>query len=416
MLSKAFHQLKRQQYKDLLEPNSIGVVFAGTAKQEVGDEDYPFSVYRNFYYLTGYEKQGAVYVAYRGENEVHERLFIERPEPIRERYEGKMDTIEDIKEKYGIETAGYLDTFESFANRLFAYGDYQTLYADMEMMDLNNRQEPVRQFVEKMKAAVPYLTVKNTYKALSKMRRIKEQDEIEAHRRACRVTGEGVRYMMQHIQPGMMEYQAEAYFDFALKSKGCGHAFTTIAASGINSCVLHYAENNKMMQDGELILFDLGASSNYYCADVSRTFPVNGKFTERQKILYNIVLKGLETAIALSKPGQNKDELQEISKKVMAEELIKIGMIEKPEDINPYYLHGSGHFIGLYTHDVGEDPSNLLTENMMFTLEPGLYFPDEKIGIRIEDTLLVTKDGCEVLTADIPKTVEDIEAFMKGTN
>ncbi len=412
MLSLAFHELKRKQYQELLEPNSVGVVFAGAAKQSAGDEDYPFSPYRNFYYLTGYEKQGAIYLAYRDEKAVHEKLFIERPDPHRERYEGKMATVEDIKEKYGIADAGYLDSFERFVTYLFAYGDYQTLYADMEMMNLENRQEPVRMFVEKMKTVIPYLTVKNTYKALSVMRRVKETEEIEAHRKACAVTSEGVRYMMKHLKPGMMEYQAEAYFDFILKSNGCGHAFATIAASGENSCVLHYDANDKRMQDGELILFDLGASCEYYCADVSRTFPVNGRFTERQKTLYNIVLKGLETAISLSKPGQNKDELQEISKKVMAEELVKVGMIEKPEDINPYYLHGSGHFIGLYTHDVGENPSNVLVENTMFTLEPGLYFLDEKIGIRIEDTILVTKDGCEVLTADIPKTVDEIEAFM----
>ena len=163
-------------------------------------------------------------------------------------------------------------------------------------------------------------------------------------------------------------------------------------------------------------MFDLGAQWDLYCTDVSRTFPVNGKFTEKQKMLYNVVLKGLETAISLSKPGQLKSELQQISKKVMAEELVKIGYIEKEEDISKYYMHGSGHFIGLNVHDVGDYNDIVLAEDMMFTLEPGLYFDDEKLGIRIEDTILITKDGCEVFSGGIPKTVEEIEAYMAQYN
>ena len=142
--------------------------------------------------------------------------------------------------------------------------------------------------------------------------------------------------------------------------------------------------------------------------------PVNGKFTEEQATLYNVVLKGLDAAIAASKPGKPKNELQELSKSVMADELIRLGYIEKPEDISKYYFHGSGHYIGLYTHDVGNDNAPL-EEDMMFTLEPGLYFDDLKLGIRIEDTLLVTKDGCEVLSRKIPKTIEEIESFIENS-
>lgn len=174
---------------------------------------------------------------------------------------------------------------------------------------------------------------------------------------------------------------------------------------------MHYVANDRKMLSGDMILFDLGAEWCYYASDVSRTFPVNGKFTEQQKALYNVVLKGLEAAIAATRPGQPKHELQEISKAVMAEELIKLGMIQKPEEIMKYYFHSSGHYIGLYTHDVGNDKA-LLEENMMFTLEPGLYFDELNLGIRIEDTILITKDGCEVLTGDIPKTVEEIETYM----
>jgi len=209
----------------------------------------------------------------------------------------------------------------------------------------------------------------------------------------------------------MYEYEIEAHFDYTLRSMNARHAFPTIAASGINACCMHYEENNRRMQDGEMILFDLGAECGYYAADVSRTFPVNGKFTGLQRELYNIVLAGLDAAIKASRPGQPKNELQELSKSVMADELVRLGYMEKPEDISRYYFHGSGHYIGLYAHDVGDDNARL-EEDMMFTLEPGLYFDDLKLGIRIEDTLLVTKNGCEVLSGKIPKTVEEIEAFM----
>ena len=210
----------------------------------------------------------------------------------------------------------------------------------------------------------------------------------------------------------MHEYEIEAYFDFSLKSHHADHAFPTIAASGINACCMHYDANDRQMEKGDLILFDLGARWGGYNADVSRTFPVSGRFTEQQKALYEVVLKGLEVAIAASKPGQPKNELQDLSKQAMAKELIRLGIIQEPEEINRYYFHGSGHYIGLYTHDVGDDNAPL-EEDMVFTLEPGLYFDDLGIGIRIEDTLLVTKDGCEVLSGGIPKTVEEIETFMQ---
>ncbi|MBP0969238.1 MAG: M24 family metallopeptidase, partial [Oscillospiraceae bacterium] len=160
----------------------------------------------------------------------------------------------------------------------------------------------------------------------------------------------------------------------------------------------------------------LGAQVDRYCTDVSRTYPVNGKYTERQKQLYNAVLAGLKAAEAATKPGQKKNELQDISKRVMAEELIKIGKISRPEEIDQYYFHGSGHFIGLNTHDVGDNGDIILEKDMMFTLEPGLYFRDENMGFRIEDTILITEDGCDILSDIIPKEIDEIEAYMAEYN
>ncbi len=413
MLSKEFYKSRREAYGALLENYSLSAVFCGEEIIRVNDEAYPFEPYRNFLYLTGYAKPKAVYMGYKTNGAYRDILFIERPDERRELYEGKMASTDSLKEELGMEDIRYLDKMPEFVSRLMFRGDMKNLYVDLCKWDgFEGPQDTAERFVAQMREKFPYLTVHNTYNDLGLLRSRKSKEEIEAHRKACKVTEYGVKNMLRHMKPGMREYALEAYFDFELKTHGCEHAFTTIAAAGKNACTLHYSENNSVMGEGDMILFDLGAAEEYYCADVSRTYPVSGVFTPRQKELYQVVLKGLEAGLAISKPGQRKDLIQEESKRVMAEELMKLGMIQKPEEIARYYKHGSGHFIGLYTHDVGEDAA-ILEEDMVFTLEPGLYFEEEGIGIRIEDTLLVTKDGCEVLSAGIPKTVEEIEAYIR---
>ncbi|MBQ7815971.1 MAG: M24 family metallopeptidase, partial [Oscillospiraceae bacterium] len=320
---------------------------------------------------------------------------------------------ESFIESSGVANLVPNENWDSFIARLLFRNDIQDLYIDLARFDMNYPANETQKRANRLKEIYPFLSIYNMYHTVCKMRSVKDAAEIALHRKAAAITEEAVKHMLVNIKPGMTESQMEAYYDFVLKSHGCKFpAFETIAATGKNACIMHYMNNDTVAQDGEMILFDLGAQWELYCTDVSRTYPVNGKFTERQKQLYNIVLKGLEVAESMSKPGQLKSELQHISKKVMAEELIKIGMIEKEEEISKYYMHGSGHFIGLNVHDVGDYEDTVLAEDMMFTLEPGLYFDEEKLGIRIEDTILITKDGCEVLSAGIPKTVEEIEEFM----
>jgi len=412
MLSRKFHSSRRVLYHGILEDGQIGFLFAGSEKRMAGDECYPFSVYRNFYYMTGCETPGAVYMACRCRGEIRETLFLPRADETKEIFEGHMLRPEEARDVYGIDQVRYLDELEGVVEGIMGWCNIHGLWLDLEEKRMGAVDEE-HSFAEKMRRSYPFLQIFDSYPLLANVRRVKDEEEIEKHRLACQATTEGVKHMLRHIRPGMTEGQMEAYFDFSLKSGGFGHAFATVAAAGKNACTLHYSANNTVAEDGELILFDLGASCDYYCSDVSRTYPVNGVFTPRQRQLYEIVLKGLEAALDAARPGAVKDDLQKLSKRVMAQELLRAGIIEKEEEIDRYYLHGSGHFIGLYTHDVGEDPKNKLEKNMMFTLEPGLYFPEERIGIRIEDTLLVTEDGVEVLTAGIPKTPEEIEAFMR---
>ncbi|MCB7303735.1 aminopeptidase P family protein [Bariatricus massiliensis] len=412
MISKEFHASRRMRYAELLQDNSMGFVFSGKEKSDKGDQVYPFTPYANFYYLTGFTQHEAILMITKMGGKVSETLFIDHPDERSKRWLGIFYTAESVQEETGIENVQYLEKFEGSIPLFKGPDRIEHVYVDLASWGVPFYQSPAQEFAARIQKSYPAIHMHNTFHNLALMRQVKSAEEIALHRRACEITEEGVKNMLRHIKPDMYEYEAEAYFDFSLKMNNAKHAFDTIAASEINACSMHYSANDRKMADGDMILFDLGAEWKYYASDVSRTYPVNGHFTEQQKALYNVVLKGLDAAIEATKPGQPKNELELLSKKVMAEELMKLGMIEKPEDIMKYYFHGSGHYIGLYTHDVGDDNA-VLEEDMVFTLEPGLYFDDLKIGIRIEDTLVVTKDGCEVLSGNIPKTVEDIEAFMQ---
>lgn len=413
MISKEFHASRRALYGTILKEDSVGFVFSGREKEWKGDEMYPFTPYANFYYLTGFTYPDAVLMVVKRGKKIRETLFIDHPDEKAKRWTGISYTKESVENETGIENVDYLENFEKSIPIFGEPGKIRQIYIDIPGWERPFVKNEAREFASRIHDFDPTIPILNTFQELAQFRQVKTKEEIELHRKACSITTSGVNNILAHLKPNMYEYEIEAYFDFTLKSQNAKHAFPTIAASGANACCMHYNSNDRKMQNGDMILFDLGAKWGGYDADVSRTFPVNGVFTDEQKKLYEVVLKGLDAAIAATKPGQPKNELQNISKQVMAEELIRLGIIEKPDEIMRYYFHGSGHYIGLYTHDVGDDNA-LLEEDMVFTLEPGLYFDELNLGIRIEDTLLVTKDGCEVLSGRIPKTVDEIEKAMRN--
>ncbi|MGL5647308.1 MAG: M24B family metallopeptidase, partial [Clostridium sp.] len=217
------------------------------------------------------------------------------------------------------------------------------------------------------------------------------------------------------IKPGMKEYETEAYYEFECRRNGVkDYAFKTIAAAGVNATTLHYVDNNDTLKDGDLILFDLGAQWNYYNGDISRTIPINGKFSKRQKEVYEAVLSVNERVIEAMKPGVNFIDLNNKATEWIAEECIKLGLMEDKKDVRKYYFHSIGHSLGLDTHDIDNPRRNTILEpGMVYTVEPGIYIPEEGIGIRIEDDVLITEEGHDVLTKDMIKSVKDIENFMK---
>ena len=402
----------RNKLAEKLEDNSILVMFAGEAKYKSADERYDFTPNRNFYYLTGIDEEKDILLIKKENGEVSETLFIREIDEIMAKWVGATFTKEEASEKSGIENIMYLDSFLGSLNTLLCSEEIENIYLDLERRDFDEAQREGGIFAKKIAKRYPQVAIKNAYNIVSELRLRKSKEEIDEMRKAAKITKGGVELLMNSSKPGMMEYQLEAYFDFYLKQNGVkDFAFKTIAASGKNASILHYNENDSEMKDGDLILFELGAQWNYYNADVSRTFPVNGKFTDRQKELYQAVLDVNMAMIDMMKPGVSMREVNDAANDMIAEKCLALGLTEKKEDFRKYYFHSIGHSLGLDTHDVGKR-FGVLEEGMVWTIEPGLYIPEENIGIRIEDDVLITADGHEVLTKDIIKSIDDIEKFM----
>ncbi|MDM5317331.1 aminopeptidase P family protein [Fictibacillus sp. b24] len=408
-----FFERNRSRLKELLPDESLTILFAGKAPQKSADEHYPFVPNPNFYYLTGITEQNVMLLLKKNGTTFEETLFIEKADPVMEKWVGKTVSKEDAEKLSGIKDIKYVDSFESTIDGNFFTNQAKHVCLDLERRGWNGEPTSTSLFAKHIREHYPHVTIQNVYHEISELRVFKTTEEIQKIKEAIAITKEGIYSVLKHAKAGMMEYQLEAHFDFTLKSNGIrDYAFKTITASGKNATVLHYEHNNARTNEGELVLLDLGAQKDYYNADISYTFPVDGKFSDRQKVLYNIVLKALKETTAIIKPGLEFAELNKFAKKILADECKKIGLIQEDEEISKYYYHGVGHFLGLDTHDVGSYKDRILEPGMVITIEPGLYIEEESIGIRIEDDILVTEDGFENLSKDIIREVEEIEEFM----
>jgi Xaa-Pro aminopeptidase len=398
-----------------MEDNSLAVIFSGNAKHRSADQDYQFTPSRNFYYLTSIDRQDFVLLITKYNGKVDETLFILKSNPDIEKWIGYRMKAEAAKTISGINKIAYAEDFEATFNRLLDVCNFKNIYLDTHYR-VEGFLSKALDLTSLITKNFPYLKILSASQLINDFRTLKETEEIEAMRKAIDITKVGIENIMKNAKPGLMEYQLEAYYDFAIKFNGAnGPSFKTIAASGLNGTVLHYEENNCIAEDHTLVLFDLGCEYEYYCSDISRTIPVNGKFTDRQKAVYESVLSVNEKMIEWIKPGKKFKEFQETAREMLAEECIKLGLMTDKKDISKYYYHGIGHYLGLDVHDVGRTDMNerVLEPGMVLTVEPGLYIAEEKIGVRIEDNIIVTVDGCENLSKDIIKSVSDIESFMK---
>lgn len=412
-MKSTFIKNNRSNLMNMLDNDSILVVFAGKAIYKSADETYSFTPNRNFYFLTGINRENFILVITKRNSIINETLFIEKNDPIMAKWIGEKMSIDEAKEFSGINGIDFIENFKNHFASLLSRYEFNNVYLDLERRGHDEPKSSSEVFADFVKGTYSYINIRNVYHKICELRMIKNQNELENIKEAIKITKEGIETMMKNAKPGMMEYEIEAYFDFTLTSKGVrDKAFKTIAASGKNATILHYSENNSKTCDGDLMLLDLGAQYNYYNGDISRTFPLNGRFTERQKDVYNVVLEAMKAVEENAKPGMTLTQLNDVAKKVLANGCKKLGLIKEDNELSRYYYHGVSHYLGADTHDVGSREM-YLKPGMVITNEPGLYIEEERIGVRIEDDLLITENGCENLSKDIIKTVEDIEKFMK---
>lgn len=414
-MNKNFVVKNRQKLCKQMVDNSILVFFAGKAKHRSADQGYEFTPNRNFWYLTSLDKEEYVLVITKFHGKVDEILFINEPNPDIEKWTGIRLRVEEVKEISGIQKIRFLSDFNNYFVKVLQDTYFENIYLDTIYQEEGFTSNGL-EFAKYIQTHFPHLNVKSTNQIIYDLRTIKEDIEIEYIKKAIDITNIGIQNIMKNASPGILERQLEAYYDFSIKYHGANHrSFKTIMASGKNAVILHYEENKAIIEDNTLILFDLGSEYEYYCSDISRTIPANGKFTPRQIEVYESVLRVNEAMIKMVKPGLLWKDFLGIAKDMLADECIKLGLITDKKDVDKYYYHGVGHYLGLDVHDVGrrDNLERSFEKGMVITVEPGLYIAEEGIGIRIEDDVLVTETGHENLSKDIIKSVDDIENFMK---
>lgn len=408
-MNKNFYIKSRERISALLPDNSVMILFAGKDVRESEDQSYEFCINRNFYYLTGVNEQNDIFVMIKTNDSVQNIMFINKYDELFAKWNGRKMFADEVSNLSGITDIRYLEEFKDFLNEI---KNKYTLYMDIKP---NLFTEPLGE-EQKLLKELTDISVNDCHDLIARCRMVKQPEEIEEIKNAIHITNKGIEALMQNIKPGLYEYQVESYFDQQIKFNGAsGIAFKTIAASGANGCILHYHTNNTKIKDNELVLFDLGAEYNLYKSDITRTIPANGKFTERQKLIYNIVLGGQKLVFSNIKPGVTTRELNQILIDYYKVELKKIGLIERDEEVSKYYFHGVSHHLGLDTHDVAIREEKL-QPGCIITVEPGLYIAEEGIGIRIEDDALVTEDGSINLSSEIIKEISDIEKYMALNN
>ena len=406
-MDKSFFIENRRNLIDLMKDNSIMIINSGIHNPDgIFNDKYDES--RNYYYSCGLFEYGNTILLIKNKNIKEERIYIKRLDIELAKWVGAPLTKEEVYSISGINDIRYVDSYEADLDELLLNSEY--LYMDLDgdiTWNLKSERDLAKKYITKYKN-IELLSSTSLFKRL---RTVKRECEIENLKIAIDITNKGIENILKNIGP-MYEYQLESYFDQMVKFNGAtGYSFPTIAASGKNSTCLHYMENNSMAKDGDLILFDLGASYNMYCADISRTFPISGKYTNRQKQIYDIVLRGQNAVLDFARVGLTTKDLNNHLIQFYIKELKKIGLIKRDNEVNKYYYHGVSHHIGLDCHDLALYDG--LRVNSIISNEPGLYIEEENIGIRIEDDMLITKDGGVLLSKDIIKDPDEIEKYIE---
>ena len=414
----------RKRFTAKMKTNSIAVFHANDQMPKSGDGLHPFKQNADLFWLTGIDQEDTMLILYPDspKPEYKEVLFLRKTNETIAVWEGHKYTIEEARTASGIKTIVWNEEFNTVLNNLMVYAE--NCYINLNENDRAVIKVPYSdlRFAHEIQSRFPLHKYERGARLMNELRSIKSEAEIEIIRTACSITEKAFRRVLKTIKPGMMEYEVEAEIihEF-IRNRATDHAYYPIIASGASACVLHYVENNRECKEGDMILLDFGAEYGNYASDLTRTIPVNGKFTPRQKEMYNAVLRVMKQAKAMLRPGTILNDYNNAVGKIMEGELIKLGLLNADEvkKQNPdaplykkYFMHGTSHFMGIDVHDIGGRFSPMQAGNV-FTCEPGIYVPEESIGIRIENDVLVTNGEPIDLMSTIPIEVEEIEELMK---
>jgi Xaa-Pro aminopeptidase len=415
----------RKKFTAKMRANSLAIFNSNDIYPISADSTLPFAQHRDIFYLSGVDQEESVLVVFPDapKEEHREILFLKETNEKIAIWEGAKLTKEAAFKTSGIKTVYWLQEMEGVLFELMTQAENVYLNTNEHYRANVETETREARFIKKFKAQYPAHTYLRSQPILQRLRSVKEAEEIALIQQACDITETGFRRILGFVKPGVWEYEIEAEFTHEfIRNRADGFAYTPIIASGNNANVLHYIENNNQCKEGELILLDVGAAYANYSSDMTRMVPVSGKFSERQKEVYNAVLRVKDAAAKMLVPGTLWAEYQAKVGKIMEKELLGLGLLTEEEIKNEdpkwpaykkYFMHGTSHHMGLDTHDYG-----ILTEpmqaGMVFTVEPGIYIPDEGFGIRIEDDYVIQEQGEPVnLMKNIPITVEEIEALMK---
>ena len=412
-MEKAYYVGNREKLYAMLQNGSLLVLFAGTELHRSADNFYKYYADRNFVYLTGIaQKDSVLLVIKETSGTVTERLYLLPKDKMAERWTGKRFSAPEAEVISGIGDVRQLGQFAGDVHALANSGKYSRVYLDLFRHRPEDRDHQSHGFARQLREQYPQLVLENMNPLVRKLRTIKQPCEIEALRKAEEMTKAGILAMMRASRPGMYEYQYKAEFDRALGQFGPQESgFPSIISAGENNFCIHYDAYTGQAKDGDMILNDVGAQWDNMIVDVSRGWPCNGKFTEKQRLLYECALKTSNYLFSIIRPGMKMDDVDATIRRYNAQLLVEAGVMESVEEVGTYMWHGGAHHIGYDVHDAVERPE-ILAPGMVFCVDVGIYHEAWGIGFRMEDNCLVTEDGCENLSAAIPRTIEEIEAVM----
>lgn len=425
---------RRARLMEQMGHDAIAIIATRPEMYRNRDADYKFRADSSFYYLTGFAEPEAVAVIQTGAAQPYTLFCRERNRDM-EIWNGLRAGTEGAVNDYAADQAFTIEQLDEQIIALLA--NKKRLYVRLGQdaaFDLRVTGWLKKIAASQRQGGQPPVEIVQLDSIVDEMRLFKDDFEVNLMREAAQISAQAHVRAMQQVKPGMLEYALEAEVLYVMQKNGCTTAYNSIVGGGANACILHYVENNQPLKDGDLVLIDAGAELDHYAADITRTFPVNGQFSPEQKALYELVLKAQLAAIEVTRPGNHYRLPHETAVKILTTGLLELGLLQGNVDeliageaFRQFYMHGTGHWLGMDVHDVGNYKINHewrpYEPGMVVTVEPGLYIaPDDEtvearwrgIGIRIEDDVLITENGNEVLTRDVPKTVDEIEALMRN--